>query len=88
MVQLTVSIDADHTLHVFCEADQVDAAIAALRDRLTGKPEATHANDARSVLATNPNGVVGICPGAIAQAVQPEPETTDNPPLWTEGMRP
>jgi hypothetical protein len=29
---------------MFCEADQVDAAIAALRDRLTGKPEATHAN--------------------------------------------
>jgi hypothetical protein len=44
MVQLTVSIDAGHILHMFCEADQVDAAIAALRDRLTGKPEATHAN--------------------------------------------
>ena len=41
MVQLTVSIDADHILHMFCEADQVDAAIAALRDRLTGNPEAT-----------------------------------------------
>jgi hypothetical protein len=41
MVQLTVPIDADHTLHMFCEADQVDAAIAALRDRLTGKPEVT-----------------------------------------------
>jgi hypothetical protein len=44
MVQLTVPIDADHTLHMFCEAGQVDAAIAALRDRLTGKPEATNAN--------------------------------------------
>lgn len=36
MVQLSVGIDADHTLHLFCEADQVDAAIAMLKNRLVG----------------------------------------------------
>ena len=36
MVGLVVEIDADHTLHMFCEADQVDAAIAALRGGLAG----------------------------------------------------
>jgi len=40
MVQLTVSIDADHTLHMFCEADQVEAAVAVLRGRLGSEPEA------------------------------------------------
>lgn len=39
MVQLTVSIDDHHTLHMFCEADQVEKAVAVLRDRLGGKPE-------------------------------------------------
>jgi hypothetical protein len=34
MVGLSIEIDADHTLHLFCEADQVDAAVAVLRDRL------------------------------------------------------
>lgn len=34
MVQLTMAIDDDHTLHLFCEADQVDAAVAVLRNRL------------------------------------------------------
>ena len=34
MVQLTVSSDADHALHMFCEADQVEAAVAMLRGRL------------------------------------------------------
>ena len=35
MVGLVVAIDDDHTLHMFCEADHVDAAVAALRGRLT-----------------------------------------------------
>jgi hypothetical protein len=35
MVGLVVAIDDDHDLHMFCEADQVDAAVAALRGRLT-----------------------------------------------------
>ena len=39
MVSLTVEIDADHTLHMFCEADQVEAAVAVLRSRLGGEPE-------------------------------------------------
>jgi hypothetical protein len=39
MVGLSIEIDADHTLHMFCEADQVDAAVAALRRRLAGVPE-------------------------------------------------
>jgi hypothetical protein len=39
MVSLSIEIDADHTLHLFCEADQVDAAVAALRRRLAGVPE-------------------------------------------------
>ncbi len=34
MVQTTLAIDADHTLHLFCEADQVDAAIEVLRLKL------------------------------------------------------
>jgi hypothetical protein len=37
MVQLTVEIDADHTLQMFCEADQVEAAVAVLRGRLAGE---------------------------------------------------
>jgi len=36
MVSLTVSIDDDHTLHLFCEADQVDAAVERLRQLLSG----------------------------------------------------
>jgi hypothetical protein len=39
MVQLTVEINADHTLHMFCEADQVDEVVAVLRSRLGGVPE-------------------------------------------------
>jgi hypothetical protein len=34
MVRLSIAIDDDHTLHMFCEADQVEAAVALLRDRL------------------------------------------------------
>ena len=37
MVQLTVEIDADHTLQMVCEADQVEAAVAVLRGRLAGE---------------------------------------------------
>ena len=34
MVSLTVSIDDDHTLHLFCEAHQVDAAVDKLKQLL------------------------------------------------------
>ncbi len=34
MVQLSLAIDADHTLHMFCEADQVENTIAMLRGKL------------------------------------------------------
>jgi hypothetical protein len=37
MVGLSIEIDDDHTLHLFCEADQVDAAVAVLRGRLGGE---------------------------------------------------
>lgn len=36
MVQLSVEIDADHTLHLFCEADQVDRVPAVLARLLVG----------------------------------------------------
>ena len=36
MMSLTVSIDDDHTVHLFCEADQVDAAVGRLRQLLSG----------------------------------------------------
>lgn len=36
MMQLTLSIDADHTLHLFCEADQIEAAIKMLQSKLSG----------------------------------------------------
>jgi len=36
MMSLTVSIDDDHTVHLFCEADQVDAAVERLRRLLSG----------------------------------------------------
>jgi len=36
MVSLTVSIDDDHTLHLFCEAHQVDAAVDKLKHLLGG----------------------------------------------------
>jgi len=39
MVSLSIQINADHTLHMFCEADQVDAAVAMLRDMLAGANE-------------------------------------------------
>jgi hypothetical protein len=34
MVRLTLAINADHTLHMFCEADQVDAVAGVLTQRL------------------------------------------------------
>jgi hypothetical protein len=36
MVSRTVSIDDDHTLHLFCEAHRVDAAVERLRQLLGG----------------------------------------------------
>jgi hypothetical protein len=36
MVEMAVEIDADHTLHMFCEADQVDQVPAALAQLLAG----------------------------------------------------
>lgn len=37
MVQITISIDNDHTLHLFCEADQVEKAVAVLRAKLSAE---------------------------------------------------
>lgn len=36
MVQLTVAIDGDHTLHLFCEAGQIDRVPAALARLIEG----------------------------------------------------
>jgi hypothetical protein len=62
MVQLSLAIDADHTLHMFCEADQVEAAVAMLRGKLLLAGESCAASSEDPVSQRETSSLSGFNP--------------------------